>query len=196
MFSICRERASAHRYTIHDISVLQSQFPKIALSLPYRDSVELRQMLLSGELDGAFLLPGHTEGIAGFERWDLPYRIYALISPDNPLSQRSTLSLRDLSGQRLLLTGTDKQAFSTVVHLISQVDMQVELYLPQEGENPMDDRSVAFVLEGGHVPEQYRNCEIVPMALFDLYGISFLVYRQYQENDLIQAMVRHFTGKD
>ena len=34
------------------------------------------------------------------------------------------------------------------------------------------------------------------MALFDLYGISFLVYRQYQENDLIQAMVRHFTGKD
>ena len=74
--------------------------------------------------------------------------------------------------------------------------MQVELYLPQEGEDPMDDRSVAFVLEGGHVPEQYRNCEIVPMALFDLYGISFLVYRQYQENDLIQAMVRHFTGKD
>ena len=66
----------------------------------------------------------------------------------------------------------------------------------QEGENPMDDRSVAFVLEGGHVPEQYRNCEIVPMALFDLYGISFLVHRQYQENDLIQAMVRHFTGKD
>ena len=39
-------------------------------------------------------------------------------------------------------------------------------------------------------------CEIVPMALFDLYGISFLVHRQYQENDLIQAMVRHFTGKD
>lgn len=61
MFSICRERASAHRYTIHDISVLQSQFPKIALSLPYQDSVELRQMLLSGELDGAFLLPGHTK---------------------------------------------------------------------------------------------------------------------------------------
>lgn len=55
---------------------------------------------------------------------------------------------------------------------------------------------MAFVLEGGHVPEQYRNCEIVPMALFDLYGISFLVHRQYQENDLIQAMVRHFTGKD
>lgn len=74
--------------------------------------------------------------------------------------------------------------------------MQVELYLPQEGEDPMDDRSVAFVLEGGHVPEQYRNCEIVPMALFDLYGIIFLVHRQYQENDLIQAMVRHFTGKD
>lgn len=98
--------------------------------------------------------------------------------------------------QQPLLTGTDKQAFSAVVHLISQVDMQVELYLPQEGENPMDDRSVAFVLEGGHVPEQYRNCEIVPMALFDLYGISFLVHRQYQENDLIQAMVRHFTGKD
>ena len=70
MFSICRERASAHRYTIHDISVLQSQFPKIALSLSYQDSVELRQMLLSGELDGAFFLPGHTEGIAGFERWD------------------------------------------------------------------------------------------------------------------------------
>lgn len=45
----------------------------------------------------------HTEGIAGFERWDLPYRIYALISPDNPLNQRSTLGLRDLSGQRLLL---------------------------------------------------------------------------------------------
>ena len=196
MFSICRERASAYRYMIHDISVLQSQFPKIALSLSYQDSVELRQMLLSGELDGAFLLPGHTEGIAGFERWDLPYRIYALISPENPLNQRSTLGLRDLSGQRLLLTGTDKQAFSTVVHLISQVDMQVELYLPQEGENPMDDRSVAFVLEGGHVPEQYRNCEIVPMALFDLYGISFLVHRQYQENDLIRAMVRHFTGKD
>ena len=151
MFSICRERASAHRYTIHDTSVLQSQFPKIALSLSYQDSVELRQMLLSGELDGAFLLPGHTEGIAGFERWDLPYQIYALISPENPLSQRSTLGLRDLSGQRLLLTGTDKQAFSTVVHL---------------------------------------------MALFDLYGISFLVHRQYQENDLIQAMVRHFTGKD
>ena len=97
MFSICRERASAHRYTIHDISVLQSQFPKIALSLPYQDSVELRQMLLSGELDGAFLLPGHTEGIAGFERWDLPYRIYALISPENPLGQRSTFSLRDFS---------------------------------------------------------------------------------------------------
>lgn len=196
MFSICRERASAHRYTIHDISVLQSQFPKIALSLPYQDSVELRQMLLSGELGRCVPASRAHEGIAGFERWDLPYRIYALISPDNPLSQRSTLSLRDLSGQRLLLTGTDKQAFSTVVHLISQVDMQVELYLPQEGENPMDDRSVAFVLEGGHVPEQYRNCEIVPMALFDLYGISFLVYRQYQENDLIQAMVRHFTGKD
>lgn len=189
-------RSVQYRYMIHDISVLQSQFPKIALSLSYQDSVELRQMLLSGELDGAFLLPGHTEGIAGFERWDLPYRIYALISPENPLNQRSTLGLRDLSGQRLLLTGTDKQAFSTVVHLISQVDMQVELYLPQEGEDPMDDRSVAFVLEGGHVPEQYRNCEIVPMALFDLYGISFLVHRQYQENDLIQAMVRHFTGKD
>ena len=30
--------------------------------------------------------------------------------------------------------------------------MQVELYLPQEGENPMDDRSVAFVLEGGTYP--------------------------------------------
>lgn len=56
MFSICRERASAHRYTIHDISVLQS--PKIALSLSYQDSVELRQMLLSGELDGAFCFPG------------------------------------------------------------------------------------------------------------------------------------------
>lgn len=125
-----------------------------------------------------------------------PYHIHASIFPENPLGQRSTLGLRDLSGQRLLLTGTDKQAFSTVVHLISQVDMQVELYLPQEGENPMDDRSVAFVLEGGHVPEQYRNCEIVPMALFDLYGISFLVHRQYQENDLIRAMVRHFTGKD
>lgn len=179
---------------IHDISVLQSS--KIVLSLSYQDSVELRRMLLSGELYGAFFLPGHTEGIAGFERWDLPYRIYALISPENPLNQRSTLSLRDLSGQRLLLTGTDKQAFSAVVHLISQVDMQVELYLPQEGEDPMDDRSVAFVLEGGHVPEQYRNCEIMPMALFDLYGIGFLVHRQYQENDLIRAMVRHFTGKD
>lgn len=70
MFSICRERASAHRYTIHDISVLQSQFPKIALSLSYQDSVELRRMLLSGELYGAFFLPRHTEGIAGFERWD------------------------------------------------------------------------------------------------------------------------------
>lgn len=68
MFSICRERASAHRYTIHDISVLQS--PKIALSLSYQDSVELRRMLLSGELYGAFFLPRHTEGIAGFERWD------------------------------------------------------------------------------------------------------------------------------
>lgn len=34
------------------------QFPKIALSLSYQDSVELRRMLLSGELDGAFLLPG------------------------------------------------------------------------------------------------------------------------------------------
>ena len=43
MFSICREGASAHRYTIHDISVLQS--PKIALSLSYQDSVELRRML-------------------------------------------------------------------------------------------------------------------------------------------------------
>lgn len=113
---------------IHDISVLQS--PKIAISLSYQDSVELRQMLLSGELDGAFLLPGHTEDIAGFERWNLPYHIHASIFPENPLGQRSTLGLRDLSGQRLLLTGTDKQAFSAVVHLISQVDMQVELYLP------------------------------------------------------------------
>ena len=82
-----------------------------------------------------------------------PYHIHASIFPENPLNQRSTLGLRDLSGQRLLLTGTDKQAFSAVVHLIGQVDMQVELYLPQEGEDPMDDRSVAFVLEGGHVPE-------------------------------------------
>lgn len=119
-----------------------------------------------------------------------------MISPENPLNQRSTLGLWDLSGQRLLLSGTDKQAFSTVVHLISQVDLQVELYLPQEGEDLMDDRSVAFVLEGGHVPEQYRNCVIVPMALFDLYGISFLVHRRYQESDLIRAMIRHFTGKD
>lgn len=61
-------RSVHYRYMIHDISVLQSQFPKIELSLSYQDSVELRQMLLSGELDGAFLLPGHTEGIAGFER--------------------------------------------------------------------------------------------------------------------------------
>lgn len=61
-------RSVQYRYMIHDISVLQSQFPKIELSLSYQDSVELRQMLLSGELDGAFLLPGHTEGIAGFER--------------------------------------------------------------------------------------------------------------------------------
>ena len=53
---------------IHDISVLQSS--KIVLLLSYQDSVELRWMLLSGELYGAFLLPGHTEGIAGFERWD------------------------------------------------------------------------------------------------------------------------------
>ena len=140
---------------IHDISVLQSS--KIVLSLSYQDSVELRQMLLSGELDGAFLLPGHTEGIAGFERWNLPYRIYALISPENPLSQRSTLSLRDLSGQRLLLTGTDKQAFSAVVHLISQVDMQVELYLPQEGGGPHGRPQRSFCAGGrtcpGAVPE-------------------------------------------
>lgn len=63
-------RSVQYRYMIHDISVLQSQFPKIALSLSYQDSVELRQMLLSGELYGAFFLPRHTEGIAGFERWD------------------------------------------------------------------------------------------------------------------------------
>ena len=91
--------------------------------------------------------------------------------------------------------GDHLPAFPMELHICPKCG-RGELYLPQEGENPMDDRSVAFVLEGGHVPEQYRNCEIVPMALFDLYGISFLVHRQYQENDLIQAMVRHFTGKD
>lgn len=86
-----------------------------------------------------------------------PYHIHASIFPENPLSQRSTLGLRDLSGQRLLLTGTDKQAFSTVVHLISQVDMQVELYLPQEGEDPMDDPQRGLCAGGwtcpGAVPE-------------------------------------------
>ena len=41
----------------------------------------------------------------------------------------------------------------------------------------MDDRSVAFVLEGGHVPEQYRNCEIVPMALFQYYPMLYILGR-------------------
>ena len=68
MFSICRERASAHRYTIHDISVTPVPVPENRI-IP----------VLSGQCgapsdapvrgtDGAFLLPGHTEGIAGFER--------------------------------------------------------------------------------------------------------------------------------
>ena len=50
-------------------------------------------------------------------------------------------------------------------------------------------------MEGSRVPELYRGCEIVPMTLFDLYGISFLVRSQYRENDLIRALIRHFTGK-
>ena len=36
-------------------------------------------------------------------------------------------------------------------------------------------------MKDGRALELYRGCEIIPMTLFDLYGISFLVRSQYRE---------------
>lgn len=186
-------RSVQYRYMVHDIAHIQEVHPGISLSLYYEDSADLRQMLLAGDLDGAFLLPGDADGVGEFARWELPFRIYALIPEENPLSKRTVLGLRDLDGQRLVLPGSDEQAFATLVHLISYADIQVELSLPREGEALMDARSVAFIPEGGHVPEALRSCEILPMRLVDLYGLCFVVRSHLRENELVSAMIEHFA---
>ena len=186
-------RSVQYRYMLLDISHIQEAHPGIALSLCYEDSADLRQMLIAGELDGAFLLPGDADGIGDFARWELPYRIYALVPQENPLSRRTVLGLRDLDGQRLVLPGSDEKAFAMLVHLLSHADIRVELSLPRTGEPLMDARSIAFIPEGGHVPEALRSCEILPMRLVDLYGLCFVVRGHLRENELISALIEHFA---
>ncbi len=185
-------RSLQHRHLVHRLREVKEGFPKVSMDIHYQDSATLRGMLASRQLDAAFLLPADAQDLADISIWELPYRFYALLLPQNPLSQYSSIGYRDLKGQRFLLPEQNNYIFSEVVHLISQVEMDVEVYLPRAGEEPLDERTIAFVPQGGSVPPQYHDCEIVPLEFFDLYGICLAVCSEWQENEVIRALLKVF----
>ncbi len=186
-------RSLQHRHIIHRIIRVKEQFPRVALDLVYRDSAALGEMLAEGWLDAAFLLPSDAQGIGGIVVRELPYRFYALVSPKNPLSRRPSIGLRDMKGQRFILPEQNNYIFSELVHLISQVEMDVEIYLPKADENPLDERSIGFVAQGGAVPEKYRDCDIVPVEFFDLYGICLAIQAGIEQNQVVRELFKLFS---
>ena len=86
----------------HVVPGLRERFPRLELLLVEEKSDELLTRLRDGRLDAAVLaLPLHDEQLHTQFLFEEPF---VLAVPDNhPLSQRRTLTLDELSGQRLLL---------------------------------------------------------------------------------------------
>ena len=78
------------------------KYPNVRIQVVERGSYVIDQMIVDGELDIALTL--NTEQVEQFET--LPFtcqRVGVILSRDNPLSERESLSVQDLKGQRFAI---------------------------------------------------------------------------------------------
>ena len=84
----------------------QQLFPDISFQLDEIGANIVKQRVLSGDLDGGFvMLPAHDEDYdcIPFVKTD----VYVIVHNDHPLATKSTISMRDLENEPLLLFSED-----------------------------------------------------------------------------------------
>ena len=76
-----------------------------------------------------------------------------MISPENPLNQRSTLGLWDLSGQRLLLSGTELSVISLIGFAAAFVILKI--FLEKRAAKRLDVRITQIIARKAAPEEKY-----------------------------------------